>query len=89
MAVLSSALLSRSALEPVAVFERPITNCRVVDTGRETEKRILPFSRVGAGIAPVRCWENRSRRWRKRKAGEGEGDEKNTAPQGRVINQIS
>src|SRR5439155_1065629 len=65
------------------VNERFPTDCRVAGAhavaGCERVEGVITLSRVAAGIASVRRWENRSRCGRKRKAGEDERHEKETA----------
>src|SRR2546430_1896993 len=62
------------------VNERFPTDCRVAGAhavaGCERVEGVITLSRVAAGIASVRRWENRSRCGWKRKAGADEQDEK-------------
>lgn len=57
-------------------IERFGRNRRIVDAGYEAEEGMVTLSSVVARIAPIRLWVNRLGSRRKRKASEGERDEK-------------
>src|SRR5437899_2317540 len=67
------------------VIERVKPDCRVAAAGCEVEEGISALSGVEVGIASVRWWVDRSSCRRKRKAGEREGDEKETESQRRSV----
>jgi len=62
------------------VIERLITQGRIPDTGGTAKESVRALGRVAAPIASIRCWANRLRHRRKRKAGERDRDERETAP---------
>jgi hypothetical protein len=73
------------------VIERSVTIGRIVGAGGKTEERPAALSRVAIGISSIWWWgrESRSRCERKRKADERDGDEKETASEGRAANRFS
>ena len=48
-------------------FQREKSNRRVESAGGETKKSTLPFRRIAAGVAAVRCRNDCLRHWAKRK----------------------
>ncbi len=73
------------------VIERSVPIGRVVGAGGEAEERPGALGGVAVGIASVWCWgrESCSGSRRKRKAGERERDEKETASKRRAVNRFS
>ena len=72
------------------VMKRIETDSGIGDAASEAEQSVIALSGVGAGIAAIRCRgrEKRLRSWRKRKAGEQQQHEKQTASQRRPANRI-
>ena len=70
---------SRVAGAACVVIERIGAQCSVLGAACEAKERISTFGGVVAGIASVRWWINCLRCGRKRKAGDGERDEKERA----------
>ena len=72
-------VLLKSALEPTAVLLKPV----VFDLERFITQERVVVEEVAALLTSRSCWR------RKRKASEGERDEKETEPQWRPIDRIS
>src|SRR5438270_8408087 len=66
-------------------IERVKTDGRVVEAHCEAKERTITLSGVAARIASVRCWGNRSRRRRKRKAGDSKWNEQKRKPHRRQV----